>query len=302
MRGLERVMAADNNTDTNVASISVVGMKRPASPTDHLEREQHMNDANIKRQHTLWKSEEEFKNQEIIRALVENSIGNILARNGEGKDEKKDEHAIGIAPNVKEGSRVEIRWVIENTLSDEENISNETKRIKEEVVWWGATVTKRGEDNTTTNSKNVCDVMYDARTEDFPAEAAKIVLLSEHECCDVNDPSMKFCWRKEGDSTFFVVGEGEDDEDEDLTMQDVIEYQTKIDGDTGDGDTLADASEKAFGTLPMDQQLRVATGFAQMKGKLMEKLREISEKNGAGYTVTKDDMDRIMLGLRNESS
>ena len=113
---------------------------------------------------------------------------------------------------------------------------------------------------------------------------------------------MKFCWRKEGDSTFFVDGEGEDDEDEDLTMQDVIEYQTKIDGDTGDGDTLADASEKAFGTLPMDQQLRVATGFAQMKGKLMEKLREISEKNGAGYTVTKDDMDRIMLELRNESS
>ena len=132
MRGLERVMAADNNTDTNVASISVVGMKRPASPTDHLEREQHMNDANIKKQHTLWKSEE-FKNQAIIRALVENSIGNILARNGEGKDEKNDEHPIGIAPNVKEGSRVEIRWVIENTLSDEENISNETKRIKEEV-------------------------------------------------------------------------------------------------------------------------------------------------------------------------
>ena len=152
------------------------------------------------------------------------------------------------------------------------------------------------------NSKNVCDVMYDTRTEDFPAEAAKIVLLSEHECCDGNDPSMKFCWRKEGDSTFFVDGEGEDDEDEDLTMQDVIEYQTKIDGDTGDGDTLADASEKAFGTLPMDQQLRVATGFAQMKGKLMEKLREISEKNGAGYTVTKDDMNRIMLELRNESS
>ena len=130
MRGLERVMAADNNTDTNVASISVVGMKRPASPTDHLEREQHMNDANIKRQHTLWKSEERFKNQEIIRALVENSIGNILARNGEGKDEKKDENAIGIAPNVKEGSEVEIRWVIENTLSDEEKCIERDEKNK----------------------------------------------------------------------------------------------------------------------------------------------------------------------------
>jgi len=33
----------------------------------------------------------------------------------------------------------------------------------------------------------------------------------------------------------------------------------------------------------------------------MQKLREISEKNGAGYTVTKDDMERIMMELRNES-
>jgi hypothetical protein len=148
----------------------------------------------------------------------------------------------------------------------------------------------------------VCEVIYDARTEEFPAEAGKVVLLSEHECRDGDDSSIKFYWRKEGDSTFVVDGDGEDDDlEEEMTMQDVLEYQTKIDGDPGDGDTLADASEKAFGTLPMDQQLRLATGFAQMKGKLMQKLREISEKNGAGYTVTKDDMERIMMELRNES-
>jgi hypothetical protein len=213
---------------------------------------------------------------------------------------------IGVAPYVKEGSRIEIRWVIQNTLSDEENVpaTNETKQIKEEIVWWGATVTKRGEgNNTSTNSNSdVCEVIYDARTEEFPAEAGKVVLLSEHECRDGDDSSIKFYWRKEGDSTFVVDGDGEDDDlEEEMTMQDVLEYQTKIDGDPGDGDTLADASEKAFGTLPMDQQLRLATGFAQMKGKLMQKLREISEKNGAGYTVTKDDMERIMMELRNES-
>ena len=186
--------------DTNVASISVVGMKRPASPTDHLEREQHMNDVNIKRQHTLWKSEEEFKNQEIIRALVENSIGNILARNGEGKDEKKDENAIGIAPNVKEGSRVEIRWVIENTLSDEENVSNETKRIKEEVVWWGATVTKR--------EKIIPPQIVRTCAMSCTTLERKIFLRKRLKLCyfpntsAVKRPEREVCWRKEGDSTF----------------------------------------------------------------------------------------------------
>ena len=116
---------------------------------------------------------------------------------------------------MKEGSRIEIRWVIQNTLSDEENVvktNSETKRIKEEIVWWGATVTKRREeDNTATNSKkDVCDILYDARTEEFPAEAGKIVLMSEHECSDGDDPSMKFYWRKEGDFAFYVEDEGED--------------------------------------------------------------------------------------------
>jgi len=300
-----RMVVADDTVNTDFVAPST-SAKRPTSPTtDNLQQQQIGDASRNKKQHTKNEEEEEeedFKNQTIIRRLVENSIGNILVQNGEGKEEKTNI----IAPHVKEGSRIEIRWVIQNTLSDEENVvktNSETKRIKEEIVWWGATVTKRREeDNTATNSKNdVCDILYDARTEEFPAEAGKIVLMSEHECLDGDDPSMKFYWRKEGDSTFYVEDEGEDDVDEEMTMQDVLEYQTKIDGDTGDGDTLANASEKAFGTLPMDQQLRLATGFAQMKGKLMEKLREISERNGAGYTVTKDDMERIMLELRNES-
>jgi len=305
------MVATENTTNTTdvVASTSVVGMKRPApslATDNHLQQHHQEGDcASVKKQHLTNgdnKEDDDFKNtQSIIRRLVENSIANILAQNDEGNGQQT---MIGVAPHVKEGSRIEIRWVIQNTLSDEENVPATNKQIKEEIVWWGATVTKRGEgNNTSTNSNSdVCEVIYDARTEEFPAEAGKVVLLSEHECRDGDDPSIKFYWRKEGDSTFVVDGDGEDDDlEEEMTMQDVLEYQTKIDGDAGDGDTLADASEKAFGTLPMDQQLRLATGFAQMKGKLMQKLREISEKNGAGYTVTKDDMERIMMELRNES-
>lgn len=163
---------------------------------------------------------------------------------------------------------------------------------------------KRNVDDHDGSEKNVLEIMYEARNEEFPAERGKIALVSEHECKDYEDAT-KFYWRKEGDD--FTVEEDEDfeyDEEEDgdggdFTMQELIAHQTKIDGDAEE--TLQDASEKAFGTLPMDKQLQIATGFAQMKDKLMGKLKQISEKNGPGYTVTKEDMDRIMQELRDEA-
>ena len=277
----------------------------------------------------------EEEEEDFVKDIVDKAVVNILLqqndegdRNNYGDDNNNlvrtiDDNAVHdrvlvLNEDVKEGSKIEIRWILhhnstngpENVPRNDNNDNAEEKEEEEEeverdeVIWWPATVLKRNVDDHDGSEKNVLEIMYEARNEEFPAERGKIALVSEHECKDYEDAT-KFYWRKEGDD--FTVEEDEDfeyDEEEDgdggdFTMQELIAHQTKIDGDAEE--TLQDASEKAFGTLPMDKQLQIATGFAQMKDKLMGKLKQISEKNGPGYTVTKEDMDRIMQELRDEA-
>ena len=138
----------------------------------------------------------------------------------------------------------------------------------------------------------------------------RVVFHSDRVLEDV-DEGNALRWRKEGSG-------GDDDDDDDdasddevyaaeavagaaggvTTMVDVLEAQDKIDKEQGDGDTLEQASNRAFGTLPMDQQQHLAHAFSGFKDKFIAGLRGLVESNGEGYAVSKDDIENIMGGIR----
>ena len=113
-------------------------------------------------------------------------------------------------------------------------------------------------------------MLYDAR-DGFEAELRKVSFLSgdARELTHADEDGV-FRWRREGD----------DDDDDDgcegdgcgadvpTTMREILEAQGAL--DAASGESLENASMAAFATLPMNQQMNLASAFAGFKDKLMQ--------------------------------
>jgi hypothetical protein len=81
-------------------------------------------------------------------------------------------------------------------------------------------------------------------------------------------------------------------------MREILEAQGAL--DAASGESLENASMAAFATLPMNQQMNMASAFAGFKDKLMQRLSGLAAQKGADGVVTKDDIENILSDIRNE--
>jgi hypothetical protein len=139
-------------------------------------------------------------------------------------------------------------------------------------------------------------LLYDAR-DGFDAELRGVSTWGgDARALTHVDEDGTFRWRREGD---------DDDDDADgcddnatTTMREVLEAQGAL--DAASGESLENASMAAFATLPMNQQMNMASAFAGFKDKLMQKLSGLAAQKGTDGVVTKDDIENILSDIKGE--
>ena len=153
------------------------------------------------------------------------------------------------------------------------------------LTWWPCTVATEGED---------AFLVYDAGA-GFEEEKRKVRFIDAWALTHVDDDDDGgvFKWRREGDED---DDEGEDAFDAPTTMREIRAAQDAIDAESGEG--LEKASMAAFATLPMNQQMNLASAFAGFKDKLMNRLSSLAAQKGENGVITKDDIENIMSDIR----
>lgn len=97
-----------------------------------------------------------------------------------------------------------------------------------------------------------------------------------------------------------AVARGRGDPEEELTMPDVEASQAALDAATGGGTSVHAAGLTAFGTLPAEQQRRLAAGYRALADGVKARLREVLAERGEGGVVTEADVRSIMQSVQAE--
>ena len=207
---------------------------------------------------------------------------------------------------VKVGDRLEVQWEV--SVADEDEDEDADKGEEEDasgrVKWWPCVVV-REEDGTSEGTKTgkCFGLVYDAM-DGFESERRRVVFSRAGGARQLEHAGEAgvFRWRREGD-----VDDAQDDDDDvetvveeedaPTTMREILEAQGEIDAENG-GVSLESAAMGAFATLPMNQQMNMATAFAGFKEKLMAKLSGLAAEKGAEGVVTKDDIDGILSDIQ----
>lgn len=217
---------------------------------------------------------------------------------------------------VKVGDRLEVQWEV---VKDDEDYDDDDDGVKEEeeanderrvrVKWWPCVVV-RGDDGEEDEAKmsrsettTSFGLVYDAM-DGFESERRRVVFSragGARQLEHAGEAGM-FRWRREGDVDDVQHDDSDDDaenaiEDAPTTMREILEAQGAIDAENG-GVSLESAAMGAFATLPMSQQMNMATAFAGFKEKLMAKLSGLAAEKGAEGVVTKDDIDGILSDIQ----
>lgn len=225
---------------------------------------------------------------------TEESVGETSE--GTRVDEESELKTLGIAL----GSRIEVRWVIEDHDA-------ETGAETETVHWWGCALATV-EPKRTFEGKRVWKLNYDAK-DAFEACSVEVTFNDDKELFDLEQKTA-LRWRKEGEiSQYEEDDEEEDDEEEELnrtySAKEIIEFQEERDREERSEDDPAEGVEdlawQAYNTLPMPQQQVLAVGFRNLSDFFKNKLQELQETRGADMVVSKEDVDNIMASFRQES-
>lgn len=212
---------------------------------------------------------------------------------------------------VKVGDRLEVQWeVVKDEDYDDDGVKEEEeaneRRVR--VKWWPCVVV-RGDDGEEDEAKmsrsetTSFGLVYDAM-DGFESERRRVVFSragGARQLEHAGEAGM-FRWRREGDVDDVQHDDCDDDaenaiEDAPTTMREILEAQGAIDAENG-GVSLESAAMGAFATLPMSQQMNMATAFAGFKEKLMAKLSGLAAEKGAEGVVTKDDIDGILSDIQ----
>ena len=192
----------------------------------------------------------------------------------------------------------------------------------ETVVWWGATARAvvQTEDDTRASKRIACDLHYDENEDlGFDAEVRSVVFIDRK---ILEDPGERtnLRWRVEGDGDGADAGDDDDsfegartdvpeepldpnvvhvaevpiDSNGNVSMNEMINAQRAVDDSRNGGVTLEQLGTEAFGTLPMDSQLKMASAFSSLKDGLSRAFAELQARNGPEYAITKDDIAEIM--------
>ena len=201
---------------------------------------------------------------------------------------------------VRAGDRLEVLWVVESGRGEaEDGDARDEDEIDAAATWWPCVV-REGDAEGDAREGRTFALLYDAR-DGFEAELREVSFLSgdARELTHADEDGV-FRWRREGD---------EDDDDDGCegdgcgadvptTMREILEAQGAL--DAASGESLENASMAAFATLPMNQQMNLASAFAGFKDKLMSRLSGLAAQKGADGVVTKDDIENILSDIRNE--
>jgi hypothetical protein len=206
---------------------------------------------------------------------------------------------------VKVGDRLEVQWEV--SVADEEEDAGEEDAASGRVKWWPCVVVREEEgfrSEGRTKKEKCFGLVYDAM-DGFESERRRVVFSRAGGARQLEHAGEAgvFRWRREGD-----VDDAQDDDDDDVetvveeedaptTMREILEAQGEIDAENG-GVSLESAAMGAFATLPMNQQMNMATAFAGFKEKLMAKLSGLAAEKGAEGVVTKDDIDGILSDIQ----
>ena len=208
---------------------------------------------------------------------------------------------------VKVGDRLEVQWEV--SVADEDEDADKDKGEEEDasgrVKWWPCVVVREEDGTSEGTKKEKCfGLVYDAM-DGFESERRRVVFSRAGGARQLEHAGEAgvFRWRREGD-----VDDAQDDDEDDVetvveeedaptTMREILEAQGEIDAENG-GVSLESAAMGAFATLPMNQQMNMATAFAGFKEKLMAKLSGLAAEKGAEGVVTKDDIDGILSDIQ----
>ena len=216
---------------------------------------------------------------------------------------------------VKVGDRLEVQWEVvkdedyDDGVKEEEEANERRVRVK----WWPCVVVRgdEGEEDEAKMSRSETTsfgLVYDAM-DGFESERRRVVFSRAGGARQLEHAGEAgvFRWRREGDVDDVQHDDSDDEDDCDdaenaiedapTTMREILEAQGAIDAENG-GVSLESAAMGAFATLPMNQQMNMATAFAGFKEKLMAKLSGLAAEKGAEGVVTKDDIDGILSDIQ----
>ncbi|OUS43415.1 hypothetical protein BE221DRAFT_194847 [Ostreococcus tauri] len=179
----------------------------------------------------------------------------------------------------RDGARLEVQWEVRAETSDDDACGATT------LTWWPCVV--REDDGGTF-------LTYAAR-DGFESETRGVTFADggSRRRLTHDDEGGIFRWRFEGEEDEGDEGEGEEVvDDAPTTMGEILRAQEAM--DAAHGESVENASMAAFATLPMNQQMNLASAFATFKEKLLGKLNSLVAQKGDDVIVTKDDIDNIM--------
>jgi hypothetical protein len=199
--------------------------------------------------------------------------------------------------------------VVRDEDYDDVEEANE-RRVR--VKWWPCVVVrgdeKEDEAKMSRSETTSFGLVYDAM-DGFDSERRRVVFSRAGGARQLEHAGEAgvFRWRREGDVDDVQHDDSDDEDDCDdaenaiedapTTMREILEAQGAIDAENG-GVSLESAAMGAFATLPMNQQMNMATAFAGFKEKLMTKLSGLAAEKGAEGVVTKDDIDGILSDIQ----
>lgn len=218
---------------------------------------------------------------------------------------------------VKVGDRLEVQWEVVVVSRDDDEDAGEDADADASasdatnpgrVRWWPCVVVRDDDDDGGMVKKGF-GLVYDAM-DGFESERRRVVFSRAGGARQLEHAGEAgvFRWRREGDVDDVQRDDDDCDDDDDVenaatfedaptTMREILEAQGAIDAENG-GVSLESAAMGAFATLPMNQQMNMATAFAGFKEKLMAKLSGLAAEKGAEGVVTKDDIDGILSDIQ----
>ncbi|KAK1867415.1 hypothetical protein I4F81_009922 [Pyropia yezoensis] len=186
------------------------------------------------------------------------------------------------APVPAVGDTLHVRWDVQA-----EDPAGGTTRY-----WWPAVVTAI----EAAGPPPVVHLTYGAAA-GFPASSSTATLVSASTLADAAGGGVHVAWRP-APAGAEVVELAPDEAD--LTMPDVEASQAALDAATGGGTSVHAAGLTAFGTLPAEQQRRLAAGYRALADGVKARLREVLAERGEGGVVTEADVRSIMQSVQAE--
>uniref|UniRef100_A0A7S0ZHK5 Uncharacterized protein n=1 Tax=Timspurckia oligopyrenoides TaxID=708627 RepID=A0A7S0ZHK5_9RHOD len=202
--------------------------------------------------------------------------------NAESENLKEIFDAMAAQFGVFVGGRIQVAWDLTGDSDDNSR-----------SVWWGSEIINLG--LKVKSPKNVenrlfCRLKYDA-FEEFAQQISDVELKDKSELIDL-ETEAELMWRiEEHDTDQLELIE----QNETLTMVDVLEDQTKVDEE--EGESIETLGQSEFAKLPILQQQHLAAKYRSFADEVKLGLQKIRERKGTDCEITRSDVESILQNI-----